>query len=104
MDFCQKYFTNIVDSAQIQRLFFLAKQATQCIIHCTAVGRITRQVYNLFQDLWNRYLNFEGWGVGAKSLGVKAGWADRQTDRHNTRHIGLTGPLGLLEIHLVSIL
>ena len=33
---------------------------------------ITRQVFNLFQDLWNRFPSFEGWGVGANSLGVKA--------------------------------
>ena len=37
---------------------------------------LTRQVFNLFQDLWNRFPDFEGWGVGAKSLGVKA---DRKT-------------------------
>ena len=35
-----------------------------------------RQVYTLFQDLWNRFPYFEGWGVGAKSLGVKAGQID----------------------------
>ena len=40
---------------------------------------------------------FEAWGVGAKSLGVKAGLTD-------TRHTELAVPLGLLEIHLVSIL
>ena len=38
---------------------------------------IARQVYNLFQDLLNRFPYFEGWGVDAKSLGVK----DRQTER-----------------------
>ena len=36
--------------------------------------RITRQVYNLFQEPY-----FEGWGVGTKSLGVKAGQTDRET-------------------------
>ena len=39
-----------------------------------------RQVYNFFQDLWKRFPYFEGWGVGAKSLSVKAGQTD--TDRH----------------------
>ena len=29
--------------------------------------KLTRQVYNLFQDLWNRLPYFEGWGVGSKS-------------------------------------
>ena len=57
----------------------------------------TRQVYNLFQDLWNRFPYSEGWGMGEKSLGVKVG----QT---GTRHTGLVVSLGLLEIHLVSIL
>ena len=44
----------------------------------------TRQVYNLLQDLWNRFPYFEGWGVDAKSLGVKAG----QTDRHQSYRTG----------------
>ena len=41
--------------------------------------QITRQVYKLFQDLWNRFPYFEGWGVDATSLGVKT----------DTRHTGL---------------
>ena len=42
-------------------------------------SKTTRQVYNRFQDLWNRFPDFEGWGVGAKSLSVKAVQTDRQT-------------------------
>ena len=49
----------------------------------------TRQVYNLFQDLWNRFPYFEGWGVGAKSLSVKVGQTERQTQT-DTEHTGLT--------------
>ena len=45
----------------------------------------TRQVCNLFDDLWNRFPYFEGSGVGAKSLGVRL---DRQTDRHQTYMTG----------------
>ena len=36
---------------------------------------LTRQVYNLFQDLLNRFPYFEGLGVGAKSIGAKAAQA-----------------------------
>ena len=46
-----------------------------------AFQAITRQVYNLFQALWN---NFEGGEWVQKSFGVKAG----QTDRHQTYRTG----------------
>ena len=32
--------------------------------------KLTRQVYNLFQDLWNRFPYFEGLGVCAKSFDI----------------------------------
>ena len=37
----------------------------------------TRQVYNLFQDLWDRSSYFERLGVGKKSLGAKAAQTER---------------------------
>ena len=47
----------------------------------------------MFQDLWNRFPYFEGWGEGAKFVGVKAGHTDRQTkadtDRHQTYSTGV---------------
>ena len=48
-----------------------------------------KQVCNLFQDVWNRFPYFEGWGVGAKSLGVKDKQIGRQTDRQQTYRTGL---------------
>ena len=44
---------------------------------CKPGGDETRQVYNLFQDLWNRFPNLRGGGVGAKSLWCQ-GWVNRQ--------------------------
>ena len=45
------------------------------------------------------------WEVGSVCKVLRCqGWADRETDSLYTRHIGLAAPLGLLEIHPVSIL
>ena len=46
----------------------------------TNVSDITRQVYNLFQDLWNRLIILEGLVKGAKPLWCQ-GFADRQAYR-----------------------
>ena len=54
---------------------------------------ITRQVYNLFQDMLNWSPYFEGFGVGIRSLGAKAVQTYRQTDMSGI-------PLSRQETHL----
>ena len=70
--------------------FFLCKTrlGQLTIIILETFTKETRQAYNLFQDLWNRFPYFEGWGVGAKSLGVKAGQTESQTQT-DTKHTSI---------------
>ena len=47
--------------------------------------KFKRQVYNLFQDLWNRYPFLGGWGWVHSPFGATAKQKDRYTDRTGGR-------------------
>ena len=68
--------------------FCLRYNLTFCVVEINSksfyqffISLSTRQVYNLFQDLWNRFPYFGDWLVGAKSLCVKAIKTERQTQK-----------------------
>ena len=65
-------------------------------LHCSTIHIGTRQVYNMFQNMCNRFIILRV--VGGCKVPLMQGCEDRQTDRET----GLAAPLGPLETHFVK--